>query len=237
MKSPDVSALESRPPPRRAYDTDPEQSYPVSFHCPCPPPYLYGMWAMRFAAAMIRWTIAGPEPRWRIPPRRFSTVVVPGCPSAAHVAGPATPSTARPCRRWKRRTARAVAGPKTPSAVTPTERCRRRTSARRDSPRPLADRRAVWLRRSARHVAGPTTPSAVNPCRCWKRRTARRVVGPKTPSLLRPSQRWTFATAGPRDPRLSAASEVPTQANSASSTAARRVAEVLGIVAGAYEVS
>ena len=48
-------------------------------------------------------------------------------PSAASVFGPTTPSTVRPLRRWKRRTAARVRGPLTPSAATPSFCCTARS--------------------------------------------------------------------------------------------------------------
>ena len=47
-------------------------------------------------------------------------VCVPARPSAASVAGPATPSAFRPCALWKRLIARLVFGPMTPSALMPS---------------------------------------------------------------------------------------------------------------------
>ena len=50
---------------------------------------------------------------WRGEPSRGR----PRQPSAARVRGPATPSTTRPLRAWKRRIARLVSGPRMPSTV------------------------------------------------------------------------------------------------------------------------
>src|SRR3954449_653604 len=47
----------------------------------------------------------------------------PESPSAASVCGPTTPSTSRPCERWKALTAARVAGPNTPSALRPSFCC------------------------------------------------------------------------------------------------------------------
>src|SRR3954470_606683 len=47
-------------------------------------------------------------------------VVEPARPSAASVAGPATPSAVSPCAFWKRLSARRVFGPITPSALMPS---------------------------------------------------------------------------------------------------------------------
>src|SRR4051794_29243191 len=51
----------SSPAPWKAYDSEPEQSYPESSQRPWPPPYLYGLVAMRLPAATIALTTGGAE--------------------------------------------------------------------------------------------------------------------------------------------------------------------------------
>src|SRR3954453_5938264 len=59
VKLPDGIASSSRPAPCSAKETEPEQSEPVSFQLPWPPPYLYGLLAIWLPAAMMACTCGG----------------------------------------------------------------------------------------------------------------------------------------------------------------------------------
>ena len=92
-------------------------------------------------------------------------------PSFSSVAGPATPSTFRPLRLWKRLIARRVFGPSTPSALMPS---------------------AFWIWRvvtffGVAWVARPSFP------RCWRRAATR-----SAPRPARASQRERQARGGVR---------------------------------------
>src|SRR3954447_21510028 len=49
----------SRAPKCSAEEIEPEQSYPSSYHLPCPPPCLYGLNAISLPASMMAVTASG----------------------------------------------------------------------------------------------------------------------------------------------------------------------------------
>ena len=147
----------------------------------------------------------------------------------ATVAGPATPSAARPAHAWKRVSAAAKCVPA--SAVEDTggearageeglERPRRPSRACRTSPR---GRRgpAVRASPSARRVAGPATPSTASPACRWTARTPAVVAGPATPSTLPAyTPRARSATCSAATSPVSAAAAGAAVTASATATAA-----------------
>src|SRR3954463_9041704 len=65
---PEVSGPDSSPADASTNETEPEQSYPLSFHLPCPPPQMYGVRAMPLPASMICLTASGASSGGRATP-------------------------------------------------------------------------------------------------------------------------------------------------------------------------
>ena len=82
MNSVEFSGRLTRPAPWRAYDSDPEQSYPESSQSPWPPPYLYGLPTIWLAAAITATTSGGAP---------AGAIAIPSAPSVA--LGPAGAAT------------------------------------------------------------------------------------------------------------------------------------------------
>src|SRR4051812_41934744 len=128
----------TRPAPWRAYDSEPEQSYPESSQSPWPPPYRYGLPTIALAAAITA-TTSGGAPAGAIAFPSAPSVAVAPVGAATGVAPPVvcsveelgstwprsvaaswrviTPSTGSAARRSQRRTLLRVPRPYWPSTV------------------------------------------------------------------------------------------------------------------------